>query len=147
MRIYQIARMRVSGITDSKIAETFGLGLAGLQYILKTSEYREEEEAVLHGHISKIDEAMAGNAEALRKEARIGVPVAMKALLDAAMQRKDLKSSIAAAKELLDRDPDRTLPKEHSDEISVETLPDEVINQAVGVANKVAQSYDKTKVN
>jgi hypothetical protein len=147
-KIAQIARMRVAAnCTDAKIAEHFNLTLPGLQYILKTQEYRDEENAIFHGQISAMDEALAGNADAIRKEARIGVPVAMKALLDAAMQRKDLKSSIAAARELLDRDPDRTLIKAQPDEVPAETLPDEVINQAVGVANKISQSYDKTKVN
>lgn len=147
IRIPQMVRMRVSGVADAKIKEIFGLSDFAYNNILRLKEYKDEEDAVLAGHISKMDEALAGNADALRKEAKLGVPVALKALLDAAMQRKDLKSSIAAARELLDRDPDRILSKAQDDIVPLETLPEEVINKAVDIGNKVSQSYDKTKVN
>jgi hypothetical protein len=145
IRIPQIARMRVAGIADKKIAETYSMSYQALAQLLMTQEYKDEEQAVLHGQISKIDEAMAGNIDIIKKTARLGVPVALQCLLDSAMQRKDLKAAILASKELLDRDPDQSLAKQP--EAQAPQVPAGVLKSAIDIGNKVAQSYDKAKVN
>jgi hypothetical protein len=58
-----------------------------------------------------MDEALAGRADALKEYAKQGVPVALRALLEAATQQRDLRARISAASEILDRDPDRTFAK------------------------------------
>jgi hypothetical protein len=66
---------------------------------------------VLNGTVSKMDEALAGRADALKEYAKQGVPVALRALLEAATQQRDLRARISAASEILDRDPDRLFAK------------------------------------
>ncbi len=58
-----------------------------------------------------MDEALAGRADALKEYAKQGVPVALRALLEAATQQRDLRARISAASEILDRDPDRLFAK------------------------------------
>jgi hypothetical protein len=79
-----------------------------LQQIIQTPEYCELEEALLEGRVSEMDEAIAGNIEELRNTFKVAVPVAARTLLDIVSQRRDLRASLAAAKEILDRDPDHT---------------------------------------
>lgn len=109
--IQQIARMRIAGIRDGVIAAKLGMSQSGLSRILALQEYRDEEDAALHGTISKMDEALAGRAEDLKNYARQGIPVALRALVEAVTQQKDLRARISAASELLDRDPDRNFVK------------------------------------
>jgi hypothetical protein len=53
--IEQIARYRVSGMRDGVIAARMGLSQSGLSRILSLQEYKDVEEAVLTGTVSKLD--------------------------------------------------------------------------------------------
>lgn len=149
IKIQQIARMRVAGIKDTAIASHLGYSTSGLARILKLPDYVEVQEAILNGVISKMDESLAGRSEAMHEEFAIGVPLAMRALLDAAKQRKDVKASISAAAEILERDPKRTFSKRKEDQpfspnelnlppailSSTETIGDNVANRMGNVVS------------
>ena len=108
IRIKQIARYRVTGrFTDKRIAEMVGLSEAALAHLMKKPEYLEEEEALLEGRLSAIDEEIADNDDALRGRMNLAVPAALNAMLEICLQRRDLRASLTAAKEILDRDPKR----------------------------------------
>jgi DNA-binding transcriptional MerR regulator len=147
IKIPQVCRWRMAGIKDTKIAELLNMTQSGLAQILASQEYKDYEESYLQGHLSKMDEALAGKISEIRKNFQPLVPAAMRALVDAVTQRKDLKASLEAAKEILDRDPDRTLNKNKESQ-QAETIPEEVLNQAVTAGNEIAKNYDdKTPVN
>lgn len=109
--IEQIARLRVGGIRDGVIAAKLNISQSGFSRIIALPDYKDVEECVLHGTVSKMDEALAGRADALKEYAKQGVPVALRALLEAATQQRDLRARISAASEILDRDPDRLFAK------------------------------------
>lgn len=109
--IEQIARYRVAGMRDGVIAARMGISQSGLSRILALQEYKDVEESVLTGTVSKLDEALAGRADALKDYAKQAVPVALRTLLEAATQRRDLRAAISASSEILDRDPDRNFIK------------------------------------
>ncbi len=147
IKIQQIARMRVAGIKDVVIASHLGYSTSGLARILKLPDYQELEEAILSGVISKMDESLAGRSEAMHEEFAVGVPLAMRALLDAARQRKDVKASISAAAEILERDPKRTFSKRKEDQPfdrSELNLPEAILatTERIGdeVANRMGQA-------
>jgi hypothetical protein len=139
LRIPQIARMRVAGHRDAIIAQTVGLTPAGLARILALPEYKDVEQAVLQGTISKMDMALAGRADLLRQEFKVGVPLAMRTLLEAVQQRRDLRAALEASKELLDRDPDRVFAKasRQPEAPTVPTLSGEVLQALAPSADAV----------
>ena len=147
IKIPQVCRWRVAGIKDIKIAELLNMTPGGLAQLLASQEYKDYEASFLNGHLSKMDEALAGKISEIRTNFQPLVPAAMRALVDAVTQRKDLKASLEAAKEILDRDPDKTLVKNRESSTSA-ALPEEVLNQAVTDGNAIAKNYnDKTAVN
>jgi len=151
IRIPQIARYRVCGISDRKIADLMGMSYQSLAQLMLTQEYKDEEQAVFTGQITKLDESMAGRAHLLKNELRRAVPCAVRGLIDAVNQRRDLKACLTAAKEILDRDPDKTL-RVDEDAKPTEELPVNVLDSVVNKANSVAASYtaataEKEKVN
>jgi hypothetical protein len=111
-RAHRAARMTVMGFKDERIAAAIGLTPAGLAQLKQRQEYKDIEQEVLTGSITAFDEAIASNSNDLINEFKVGVPLAMRALIDNVMQRKDLKAQLEAAKELLDRDPEHTFSKE-----------------------------------
>jgi hypothetical protein len=148
IKIPQIARWRIAGVTDVKIAQLLGMSGSGLAQILATAEYQEYEAALLNGHLSAMDRALAGKVEAIQQECRQAVPAALRCLVDVVTQRRDMKAAFAAAKEILDRDPDRILPTSKDDEAVAPGVPAEVITQAAAEGDKIASTYDeKVKVN
>ena len=112
LRITLIARMRLAGIKDLAIAKAQRLSNSGLQRILRTSDYIEYEEALLHGQLSKMDEALAENVDVLKAQHRVMRTMAERTVMEIAMKRRDLRSALGAAKEILDRDPDRLFVKD-----------------------------------
>lgn len=110
IRIEQIARYRIAGIRDFRIAEILKLTPATLKFITEKVEYKEVEEALLIGHLTEMDLALAGQVDPLRQEVRNAVPAALRCLVDAATQRRDLRTALAASVEILKRDPDRVAP-------------------------------------
>jgi hypothetical protein len=143
IKIPQIARWRIAGITDAKIAQMFGMSVAGIAAIIGTHEYQEYEAALMNGHLTAMDRALAGKVEAIHNECRIAVPAALRCLVEVVTQKRDLKAALAAAKEILDRDPDRTLVSSSDKEAIAPGVPAEVINAAAVEANKIAESYNK----
>jgi hypothetical protein len=143
LKITQIARMRISGIKDVTIARHLNITNAGLQRILRTSDYIEYEEAILAGHLSKMDERLAGKVDLLGKQARAAVPLALRTIIETAMQRKDLKTALAASKEILDRDPDRTLVKDQVGNGNGQSLPQMLFDSVAKDADIVAAEANK----
>lgn len=109
--IEQIARMRVAGIRDGVIAVKLGYTQAGLSRILALPEYQDYEQAILQGVTSKMDDALAGRIKDLEAYFEHAVPVALRALFETVCQRRDLRAAMAAASEILDRDPQGTFTK------------------------------------
>jgi len=148
IKVPQIARWRIAGISDTKIQQLLGMSSSGLAQILASQEYRDYEVALLNGHLSAMDRALAGKVEAIHQELRACVPAAVRCLVDTVTQRRDLKSALAAAKEILDRDPDRTLTAVKSDEPTAPGVPAAVLEAAAEEGNKIASNYnEETKVN
>src|SRR5208282_3000103 len=108
MRMEQVARYRVAGCKDALIAQLVGLTQAGLAVLVAGPEYKEIETAVFTGQISDLDRALAGKVKAIQEEARIAVPAALRTLVEACNQRRDLKTALAAAKTIIEIDPDQT---------------------------------------
>lgn len=155
IKIPQIIRWRVAGLSEVKIADLLGMTTQAIRMIVASQDYQDEEAAYLNGHLSSMDEALAGKIDVIHQNFRAAVPAAMRCLIDAVTQRKDLKTAIAAAGEILDRDPDRILTKQSQrkeGEHEAPKLPDEVLNQAVIESNDIARSLnqgskDKKNVN
>lgn len=110
IRIEQIARYRIAGLRDVRISEILKITPAALKFITEKVEYKEVEEALLIGHLTEMDLALAGQVDPLRQEIRNAVPAALRCLVDAANQRRDLRTALAASVEILKRDPDRVAP-------------------------------------
>ena len=150
IKIPQIARWRVAGVRDTKIAQLLGMSPQGVNCIVQSQEYKEYEAAILNGHISSMDRALAGKVEAIHHEFRVLVPAAMRVLVDAVTQRRDLKTALEAAKEIFKRDPERTLPEQRSDEYIAPGIPNEVLDNAAAEGNVIAASLkdeEKKAVN
>jgi dsDNA-specific endonuclease/ATPase MutS2 len=148
IKIPQIVRWRVAGVSEVKIADLLGVTTQSIRQIVCTQEYMDEETAVLNAQITKMDEALAGKVDVIHQNFRVAVPAAMRALVDAVTQRKDLKTAIAAAGEILDRDPDRTLARQTArkeGEREAPKLPDEVLAQAVVENNEIANALNGRK--
>ena len=121
---------------------------SGLAQLLATQEYQDYEAALMNGHLTAMDQALAGKIDALREGCRQAVPAALRCLVDAVTQRRDMKTAFAAAREILDRDPDRSLPAAASEEAVAPGVPAAVLDAAAEEGNAIASSYvDKTQVN
>jgi hypothetical protein len=147
IKIPQIVRWRIAGISDRKIQQMLGMSVSGLAQILASPEYIEEEAAYLNAHLSAMDRAMAGKVDAIHQSMRQAVPAALRCLVDTVTQRRDLKAAMAAAKEILDRDPDKTLVTSSSQEAIAPGVPAEVLEAAAQEGNRIAESYDKDGTN
>lgn len=140
IKVPQIARWRIAGVSEVKIADLLGVTVQSIRQIVQSQEYIDEEQAVLAGQITAMDEALAGKVDVIRQNFRGAVPMAMRALVESVLQTKDLKTRMAAAKEILDRDPDRTLPVVElraEDDAQKKQIPDEVLAQAVVESNNI----------
>jgi hypothetical protein len=142
IKIPQIARWRIAGVTDTKIASLLGMSTGGLARILALPEYKEYETALLNGHISAMDKALAGKVQAIHHEFRQAVPAAVRCILDTVTQRRDLKAALEAAKTIFKMDPDRTFT-EAGQEVGVEGLPSGILDTVVEEGNKVSAALNK----
>jgi hypothetical protein len=113
IRMEKIARLRVANIPDARIAALVNMTPQGLAIIVARPEYQKIEQEVLARATSLMDEALADNVSAIRDHFAVGVPMAMRAILDTIRQDKDLKSRLEAAREVLDRDPQRAFAKDN----------------------------------
>jgi hypothetical protein len=137
IRIEQIARYRIAGVRDQKIADLLGITPAVLKFITDKPEYKNTEEALLIGHLTEMDMAIAGKVEPLRQQMRSAVPAALRCLLDVVNQRRDLRTALAGAVEILKRDPDRACPQESSENVIENSLPVEVLNASINESEKL----------
>lgn len=143
LKITQIARLRIAGVKDVVIAQHLNITNAGLQRILRTPDYKEYEEAYLAGHLSQMDERLAGKVDLIGKQARAAVPMALRTIIEVAMQRKDLKSALAASKEILDRDPEKTLAKDMVSAGPGASLPQVLFDSVAKDADVVAAESNR----
>lgn len=109
LKIAQIARMRLAGVKDVAILRSLGLTQSGFSRIIRTTFYQEHEQALLEGQISKMDEILAQKRDLMKHQWEGPyVSAAQRTIIEVATQRRDLRSALSAAKEILDRDPART---------------------------------------
>lgn len=150
LKIEQIARMRVAGISVTRMAMIFGVTEASITYVIGLPEYAELEQCILLGTTTKMDEALACRAAEMRKVFAVGVPAAMRALVETVNQRRDLRSRMEAAKELLDRDPQRVFSKGSiaagDGAFNVTPLPEALLNSVAEDSNKTVEQV-KTSDN
>src|SRR5262249_40434574 len=111
IRIEKVARLRVQGVKDIVIQQMLQIQPPAFKYLINLDEYKEVEDQILEGHLTEIDKATAGQADVLRQQMREAVPTALRTVLDAARQRRDLRTALSAAGEILDRDPDKLFVK------------------------------------
>jgi hypothetical protein len=144
LKIEQICRMRIDGIKDVVIAERMHLSNSGLQRIIRTTQYQELEESVLKGQVSKMDEQLAGKVEEMRQEWRSLVPIAKRTLLDCILQKRDLRTALAAAKEVFNRDPDGTFLEKTDprNQIANNGMSDQLANAISKESNTVSKSIN-----
>lgn len=148
IKIPQVARWRIAGVSDKRIAEELHMTVSGLARLLATPEYQDYEAALMNGHLTAMDDALKGKVRLIHEELRQAVPAAVRFLVDAVTQRRDMRTAFAAAKEILDRDPDRTLPATASQEAVAPGVPAAVLDAAAEAGNAIATSYvDPKKVN
>jgi len=145
MKMEQICRFRVAGVPDVRIAALLGMSNSGLQRILALPEYQQIEQSVLQGHLTNMDDALAGKVDEMRKAFQVGVPAAMRCLLETVTQRRDLRAAMAAASEILDRDPDRAFTKTNKMVVAgvgteATLLPENIILAAATEGAKIAAS-------
>jgi len=142
-----VARMEIAGVSDTAICKAENFDYPALQYLRKLPEFVQLRQDLLEGHLTEMDRALAGRVDILRQEVRQAVPSALRCLIDVVNQRKDLRTALAAAGELLDRDPDKTFLKSkdvngsaESGSVSIpDTLMQSVTEQADGVSKSVKE--------
>lgn len=150
LRIQRVARMEIVGISDRSICENEQMDYPALKYLRTLAEYQEVKEDLLQGHLTEMDKAMAGKVDIMRQEVRQAVPSALRCLIDVVNQRRDLRTALAAASELLDRDPDRVFLKS-KDPSGVSSgdgvrLPDTILDNVSNEAAQVADDMKKARV-
>jgi hypothetical protein len=145
IRIEQIARYRIAGVRDQKICELLQIEMANLRYIMSLQDYKETEEALLTGQLTAMDKELAGKVDALKGQVRSAVPAALRCLVDTVNQRRDLRTALAAATEILDRDPDRTFSAKQASSEETPHIPDIVLDQAAKDADKVVEQLNKAR--
>lgn len=112
LKIVQIARWRVRGVKDAVMCQHFGLTQSGLSRLVASEQYIAIENQILEGVLSQIDETIEEDIQFLRRKFATAVPAAMQGVLECAMQNKDLRTKLASCEFILDRDPNRTIPKD-----------------------------------
>lgn len=156
IRIQQIARYRVAGTKDQTIAQLLGITPAALKFITDKVEYKEVEEAILIGQLTEMDLALAGKVDPLRQEIRNAVPAALRCLVDAVTQRRDLRTALAASVEILKRDPDRIAPdlerasrsgNDSSEFDYMKTIPQSMMEETARSADIVASQLEKKRTH
>lgn len=111
-KIEQIARLRVAGVRDSRIAQLLGMSYGGLTRILQTQFYQEKEATVRKMLAQEMDKTLVtSRTELLNGELQEAVPDALRFIIDTCRKGQDLRARLAASKEVLDRDPNRAFIK------------------------------------
>jgi hypothetical protein len=148
--IESIARMRVMGIRDGVIAAKLGYTQSGLSRILALPEYKDYEEAVLQGQVSKMDEVLAGKVKEMQELYKQAVPTALSTLFETCRQRRDLRAAMSAATEILDRDPEGTFSKKRiglGGETAPTVSPEHLASLTADADAASQAAKDKVKIN
>lgn len=150
--VSQIARLRISGIKDNIIAQTLNLRSQVVYRITKTQYYKEVEEALLHGHLSAMDAKLAKKRDVMEGIMEQATPQAVMTIVEVARQRRDLRSALAAAKDILRMDPNRTFAVDGDSRIRSSNSPglpaslfESIAKDADGVSVAVGTKLDELK--
>lgn len=136
LKLQRIARLRLfSGLTDKMIADLLGISQSNFSQVIALDEYKEAEAALAAGDIQQLDVALAGRTKELRDAFAPLVPASMRALQDAVLQRRDLKTALTAAKIILEHDPQGTFAT--TAQGATASLPQSVLNQAAAVTKSI----------
>jgi hypothetical protein len=150
-RLHKAARLELMGINDARIADICGLSPAGLATLKQRPEYKVLLGELQANVITQMDEELAKDVGKMHQEFASAVPAAMRTLVDAAMQKKDLKAAIAASTEILDRDPKMAFakPKDKvaAEENSKRDLPKSVYEGIITDSARVIVPTQSTKAN
>ena len=151
IRIQRVARMEISGIADRHICANENIDYPALKYLRSLAEYQEVKDNLLQGHLTEMDKAIAGKVDILRGEIRNAVPAALRTLVDVVNQRRDLRTALAAATELLDRDPDQTFSKSRdclaTGSETGARVPDAVVESVTKDSETVSNDLAAKRVN
>jgi hypothetical protein len=148
IKMEQIARLRVSAMADTRVAQIVGISYGGLQRIIALKEYKDLERIVREAVVGKMDDALERRRIDVMKassELQDAVPDALRFIIETAKQGKDLRARLIASKELLDRDPNaafcKSITKARNPDGQVVTgqLPEQVIEQAKREAERAAE--------
>ena len=144
MRYEKIARYRATNrYTDAHIAGIVGLTPGGLAQAILSQEYKDIEAEVFKDHLENVESGLREDEEEIREAARAAVPLALRTLVNAVTQSKDLRTAVAAAKLLIENDPNRTLTSSARGSASGNgggegpQLPESVITHLTIQSNKV----------
>lgn len=112
-KMEQVARYRVAGLKDAKIAQLTGLTASGVARLVADEDYKLIAQDVQAGLISKMDANLDQRADALELQLNDAVPAALQVIIDTAkgINNADLKTRMMASKEVLDRAPDSRFTK------------------------------------
>lgn len=145
VKIEQIARMRVGGVSDKQVCNFLRISQGGLSRIVALQEYKDVEATILQGFVTKTDEVLAGRVDQMRAHFSTAVPAAMQTLVEAVKQRRDLRAAIAASKEILDRDPQKTfaVQKAGVEQGAQTNLPASVMASLAADGAKIASSISR----
>jgi hypothetical protein len=149
-KIEEIARMRVAKKTNSAIAAAMCMSYGGLSRILATPEYQAYEDAIREENNLALDVRLEKRRELMIK-VEDAVPDALQVMLNSIKQTRDLRMQFAAAKEILDRDPGRTIPKQVASQATptaqpTAPLPSPVLEKLVNESTKVNGILDRQQV-
>ena len=137
----QIARMIVAGKKATQIALSMNMSYGGLQRILACPAYKLIEDEVRRGNLKNMDDSLAERAKLtpLQEELSDAVPEAMKTIIDAVKQKRDLRMALSAARDVIALDPRRTFTrnskKEDEDHAQRPALPDAMLESVVNDAD------------
>src|SRR5216684_738943 len=95
-KMEQVARYRILGMKDTRIAQIIGISYGGLSRILATPEYKQIEAGVRISLVGKMDKSLEQQRvsimeQQMREELANAVPDALKFIIDTARKGQDLR--------------------------------------------------------
>ena len=136
LKIEQIARLRCASIADNQIKRMCSISTPCFNRIIRLQEYKDTEEGIYAGTLTKYDQIFGSNIEAMKQLYAAAVPASMRALVDGVLQKRDLKTRLESAREILDRDPKKTFVK---DSRPNRGQGDELPNLPQGILDRLGQ--------
>lgn len=110
VKIEQIVRLKLSGLTVGQICEQSGMPESTVKRLSKRAEFHEREQEVLAELTAASGPAVAQTLDLIQERVRQERPATLEKLL-ALRGSSNQRVSLEACKDLLDRDPDRALQK------------------------------------